>query len=371
MKICPTENNNGFKLNPLHLEEARNYMNDLWSQTGRRGEKKKIFFSNPTWQQKRQRDSLCKGRLRALRGLGSFWSWSWVSITCRHCLCWATNDAGAQLTEGKSRQIRSAEEKSIAFLLWKETYRKENILRRCTYVSALLSTNLPALRLFVLKCRAGLKGYPCLVCFTSELGKMEPRAATQRDSENKMKVENYHQRASTGVAELIVELSPPCPSGILGLPVRQAADLLSVPETPHFHGNNMFITKLLLWLLLGSSWDTSLTSPGLVLLLLQLISSFISPWSWQVEGQHKDLSIKYFITRQCKILTGMVNSKWPSCDGKWTNLWCAALLVFMMEGESQGDGSPACMQMPIKTKTPMQKEGLSQRVCVLEKFLGK
>lgn len=140
-------------------------------QAAEEKKKKKIFFSNPTWQQKRQRASLCKGRLRALRGLGSFWSWSWVSITCRHCLCWATNDAAAQLTEGKSRQIRSAEEKSIAFLLWKETYRKKNILRRCTYVSALLSTNLPALTLFVLKCRAGLKCYPCLVCFTSELGK--------------------------------------------------------------------------------------------------------------------------------------------------------------------------------------------------------
>lgn len=80
--------------------------------------KRKIFFSNPTWQQKRQKASLCKGRLRALGGLDSFWSWSWVSITCRRCLCWATSDSGAQ---GKSRLIRSTEEKSIAFLLWRET----------------------------------------------------------------------------------------------------------------------------------------------------------------------------------------------------------------------------------------------------------
>lgn len=83
-------------------------------------EKKKILFSNPTWQQKTQKASLCKGRLRSLGGLDLFWSWSWVSITCRHCLCWAPSDSGAQLMEGKSRRIRSTQEKSIAFLLWRE-----------------------------------------------------------------------------------------------------------------------------------------------------------------------------------------------------------------------------------------------------------
>lgn len=107
--------------------------------------------------------------------------------------------------------------------------KEKNILRRCTYVSALLSIDLPALMLFVLKGRAGMKGYPFLGCSTSDLWKMEPHTATQRDSENKIKVEkspstsiNRYGRADCG-AVFTESL------GMLGLPVRLAADLLSVP----------------------------------------------------------------------------------------------------------------------------------------------
>ena len=174
---------------------------------------------------------------------------------------------------------------------------------------------------------------------------------------------NCHQ-ASTGSIELMVEVSPPRPPGTDGLPRPQRippsrqglpvklgyATAHCSSEPPHFHGNNMFITNVLLLLLLGSSWDSSLTSPGLFFLLLQLISSFTSSWSWQVGERHKDLGIKYFITRQCRILTGTVNSKCPLCEGKWTNLWHTALLVSTREGKSQGDISPACIQTPITNK---------------------
>lgn len=246
--------------------------------------------------------------------------------------------------------------------------KEKNIPRRYPYASALFSTHLPALMLFVLKGRAGMKGYPVLGCSSSDLREMEPPAATQRDSESKIKVEKLPSTSINRCGRADCGAVFTGSLGMLGLPVRLAADLLSVPVRGLI---SMEITcssqKFLLLLLPGSSWDTSLTSPGLVFLLLQLTSS----WSWQVEGQHKDLGIKCFITKRCKILTRMVNRKWPFCDGKWTNLWHAALLVSTMEGESRGDVSPACMQIPIKSKTPIQKEGLTERVCVLEKFLGK
>jgi len=86
--------------------------------------------------------------------------------------------------------------------------------------------------------------------------------------------------------------------------------------TPHFRGNRVFITNVLLLLLLGFPGDAFLTSPGILVFLLQLISSFTSSCSWQVGGWHKDFGIQHFITRQCKILTGIVTSKCPLCEGK-------------------------------------------------------